>query len=116
MRRFVFGGAAVVLALAVSGPALAGPKSGSGKPVKVGPAGPKVMYSPMGGGKSPAIKFKGGHYYKGKAHCHWGCSCWDVRYCCVIYYCPVTCGWYYFCEPDDCYYPIDYCPYGVYCW
>jgi hypothetical protein len=24
--------------------------------------------------------------------------------------------WYYWCPPDDCYYPVDYCPYGTYSW
>jgi hypothetical protein len=23
---------------------------------------------------------------------------------------------YYWCQPDGCYYPVDYCPYGKYSW
>jgi hypothetical protein len=117
MRRFLFSAAVVVLALAAAGTAQAGPKKPVGPVKKVGPVSPKPVYSPMGGYKSSSpVKFKYGYYYKGKGHCHWTCSCWDVRYGCIVYYCPVTCVWYYFCDLDDCYYPVEYCPYGVYCW
>jgi len=46
----------------------------------------------------------------------WSSRTWDKRYGCNLY-CDAGSGcWYYWCPPDDCYYPIDYCPYGKYSW
>jgi hypothetical protein len=60
------------------------------------------------------VSFKYGYYYKGKEHYHWSYSCYSERYGCTIYWCPCSCCWYYWCRPYDCYYPISYCPTGVY--
>lgn len=61
-------------------------------------------------------KFQHGYYYKGQHHRHWTQSCWLPKYGCHCHWCPCTCVWYYWCVPDECYYPIDYCPYGSYVW
>jgi hypothetical protein len=60
-------------------------------------------------------KFEHGWCYKGKEHHHWSERCYSNRYGCDIFYCPSACGWFYFCEPDCCYYPVSHCPYGKFC-
>jgi hypothetical protein len=57
-------------------------------------------------------KFSQGICYKGKDHCHWSYSCWLPSCGCTCYYCPCTLVYYYWCAPDECWYPITYCPYG----
>jgi hypothetical protein len=52
-------------------------------------------------------KFKGGYYYKGKNHCHWTHKYWWGKYGCYTYYCPSSRRWYYWYQPDDCYYPCS---------
>ena len=59
-------------------------------------------------------KFAQGYLYKGKNHCHWGLIRWDVRYGCNCYWDPCLLVWYYWCEPDQCFYPVSYCPYRRY--
>jgi hypothetical protein len=61
-----------------------------------------------------AKKFEHGRYYPGKNHNHWSYRCWDRRYGCYLYYDPGLCCYYYYCVPDDCYYPVSYCPYRSY--
>jgi hypothetical protein len=56
------------------------------------------------------------YYYPGSDHCQWSCECRDERYGCVLYYDNGCSCYYYYCQPDDCYYPVDYCPYDTYCW
>jgi hypothetical protein len=67
--------------------------------------------------KVPAqgVKFANGFLYKGKNHHHWGPIRWDLRYGCYCYWDPCVLVWYYWCEQDDCYYPVSYCPYRTYC-
>lgn len=55
-----------------------------------------------------------GYYYPGIYHSHWSSRTWLSRYGCYGYYCPSTSVYYYWCVPDNCYYPVNYCPYGVY--
>jgi hypothetical protein len=57
-----------------------------------------------------------GYCYPGKFHKHWDFCCFNKGYGCYLYYCPCTFGWYYFCEPDCCYYPVWYVPYRCYAW
>ncbi len=84
--------------------------------------GPKNIDNPTKGdfGKfkdyhlTHATKFDKGYCYKGKWHDHWQCTCWRPDYGCNLYFCPSVRVWYYWCEPDDCYYPVDYCPYGTF--
>jgi len=57
-----------------------------------------------------------GTYYKGKNCNHWTHSCWWGAYGCNCYWDPCCSAYYYFCVPDNCYYPISHCPYGVYAW
>jgi hypothetical protein len=61
-------------------------------------------------------KFGKGYCYPGKFHKHWDFCCFNKGYGCFLYYCPCTFGWYYFCEPDCCYYPVWYVPYRCYVW
>lgn len=39
-----------------------------------------------------------------------------MRYGCTLYYDPELECYYYWCEPDGCYYPVSYCPYQRYVW
>ena len=57
-----------------------------------------------------------GWCFKGKCHDHWTCCCYIVDYGCNCFWCPCTLVWYYYCVPDDCWYPVTYCPYTVYVW
>jgi hypothetical protein len=58
--------------------------------------------------------FSGGYYYAGREHKHWKSCYFDKRYGCYAYLCPSTKVYYYWCKPDDCYYPISYCPHSTY--
>lgn len=61
-------------------------------------------------------KFEHGYYYKGRDHHHWSREYFSNRYGCTVYTDP-GCGCdYYWCQPDSCYYPVSYCPYGRYGW
>src|SRR5262249_14308586 len=42
--------------------------------------------------------------------CLWNQCCWCNWLGCEIYWCPVTCQWFYFCEPCGCYYLVIECP------
>jgi hypothetical protein len=57
-----------------------------------------------------------GYYFPGKFHNHWNFCCFNKWYGCYLYYCPCTFVWYYWCEPDCCYYPVWYVPYRCYVW
>ena len=57
-----------------------------------------------------------GYSYPGKFHTHWNFCCFNKLYGCYLYYCPCTFVWYYWCEPDCCYYPVWYVPYRCYVW
>jgi hypothetical protein len=61
-------------------------------------------------------KFKGGYYYKGGWHNHWNYRYHAANYGCTLYYDDGCQCYYYWCPPDDCYYPVSYCPYGQYSW
>jgi hypothetical protein len=61
-------------------------------------------------------QFRGGYYYPGRTHGHWAYTVFDARYGCTLYYDPGLTCYYYWCEPDDCYYPVSYCPYDHYVW
>lgn len=61
-------------------------------------------------------RFNYGYRYKGFRWNHWNRHVWSARYNTFIYYNPFTYGWYYWCQPDDCWYPVTYAPYGVYNW
>jgi hypothetical protein len=61
-----------------------------------------------------ATKFAHGYFYPGFNHSHWSRVYIHPVYGCRVYYCPYTLVEYYWCPPDNCYYPISYCPYGTY--
>jgi hypothetical protein len=46
----------------------------------------------------------------------WTFSHYDNRLGCIVYYDPDSPCSYYWCEPDGCFHPISYCPYGRYSW
>ena len=59
-------------------------------------------------------KFDYGYCYYGRTHQHWVSTIFSTDCGCNTYYCPYTEAWYYWCEPDSCYYPVTYCPYGTF--
>jgi hypothetical protein len=127
MKRFMISLAAVGLVLAMGSAAQAGGKSGSGNSKGSFVKGPSNSKNFSGNYKPTSLKndhhdhdFKSdkGHFLKGDYHCYkgkccnfWNYHCWDRRYGCYLYWDPCYCSYYYWCEPDECYYPISYCPY-----
>jgi hypothetical protein len=124
MKRFMISLAAVGLVFAMGGLAQAGGKSGSGG--SKGSNGKNAGSSKSDGRthysttlkKDHDFKFDKGHFFKGDYHCYkgkhcdfWNYHCWDRRYGCYLYWNPWYRSYYYYCDPDDCYYPISYCPY-----
>jgi hypothetical protein len=61
-------------------------------------------------------EYHGGHDFRGRYDHRWERRSWDGRYGCYLYWYPAGRAWHYWCAPDACYYPVDYCPYGVYAW
>jgi hypothetical protein len=115
-----------VVAVAFASQAEASPKS-SGHGHGHGPSG--HVHAPIHHGPSHVshshyknyhvthgTRFHHGYYYRGRNHSHWRCWRWDARYGCICYWDPSVCVWYYWCQPDSCYYPVSYCPYRTYCW
>jgi hypothetical protein len=51
-----------------------------------------------------------------KSYSYWSHNYYSPRYGCTCYYDPYTSCTYYFCVPDNCYYPVTYCPYHCYSW
>ena len=101
MKRVMLGVAAVAMSLAFVATAEAGPKGGS-HGGSMGKSGSHSYHMEHG------TKFKGGYFYKGKDHYHWTYRYWYGKYGCYTYYCPSTCGWYYWYPQDSCYYPVTY--------
>jgi hypothetical protein len=61
-----------------------------------------------------ATPFKFGYFYPGFNHNHWQSRTWSDRYRCFMYFDPgLNCS-FYWCGPDNCFYPVTYCPYGRY--
>lgn len=54
--------------------------------------------------------------YKGMHHGHWSHCCWWGGGHCRCYWDPCTSCYYYYCQPDDSWYPTDYAPYDKYSW
>ena len=59
-------------------------------------------------------KFTHGFYFKGKLHHHWTKKVFFAKLGCYCHWCPNTRGYYYWCAPHGRYYPVSYCPTGVY--
>lgn len=49
-----------------------------------------------------------GHHFRHHHYCGWRHYCWFPSYGCYGYYCPSACSWYYYYEPQQCYYPVSY--------
>jgi len=60
------------------------------------------------------VKKSFGYCYKGYDHCHWYCNKWSSVHNCWFFFDPSCSLWYYWCEPDLCYYPCNYLPYRTY--
>src|SRR5437879_5871480 len=117
MKRFLMSVAAVVLVLAVAASAQAGGKNGGGS----GGGNRRVTTSgatchPTSFSQSYMKTGSFGTYYCGKSCNFWSSRCYDSRYGCSLYFDPCCSSYYYFCVPDDCYYPVSYCPYRCYSW
>jgi hypothetical protein len=61
------------------------------------------------------------YYAPGNCHAYYGRHCnfynnyyYDAGYGCNLYYSPSYHCNYYWCAPHSCYYPVSYCPFGVY--
>ena len=65
---------------------------------------------------SHGVRFAHGYLYRGRDHFHWTARRFDPRYGCDCYFDPCVGCWYYFCVPDNCFYPVNYCPYRIYRW
>jgi hypothetical protein len=50
-------------------------------------------------------KFAKGYDKWGKCH-SWSHYCWSGRFGCYCYYCPTSCCWYYWDEPQCCFCPV----------
>jgi hypothetical protein len=59
-------------------------------------------------------KFKHGYWYDGHKHNHWSRTYWDNRYGAYLYYDPFALAWYYWCAPQNAFYPVSYVPMGTY--
>jgi hypothetical protein len=120
MKSFLSTLAVAILTLACVTQTQAGPKSGGkpspAKPTTVAKTTTTKTITPAAKTKIPApgVKFDKGIFYKGKNQNHWGLIRWDLRYGCYCYWDPCVLVWYYWCEKDDCYYPVSYCPYRTY--
>jgi hypothetical protein len=62
------------------------------------------------------VKKSFGYCYTGFNHNHWYCRSWSTKHGCWFFYDPGCCSWYYWCQPDACYYPCHYLPYQTYCY
>ncbi|MGE3806448.1 MAG: hypothetical protein AB7K24_17405 [Gemmataceae bacterium] len=62
------------------------------------------------------VKKPFGYCYQGYQHQHWSYKCWAPTYGCYVYWDPCLRSYYYWCVPDNCWYPVTYCPYGKFAW
>jgi len=117
MKRFWMSAATLVLGLAVAGSVQAGGKSSgpSRSPRSSGSFHRSESFRPSNYYLTYGKSFHHGYYYPGKYHDHWSYRFWDWRYGCNLYYDSGLCC-YYYCLPDQCYYPVSYCPYKSYAW
>ena len=125
MTRFTHTLAAIGLALALAPAALAGNNKGDhkpapqpnhgttyGKPVTFPYA--KQPYATKNYHLTHGTQFKYGYFYKGIHHKHWVRVYYNPFYRCNVYVDPYTMVEYYWCPPANCYYPMNYVPYGTF--
>ena len=94
MKKVILGVAALVLGLAITGTASAnGPRHGGSH---------RPYYASHG------VKYRGGYYYSGYNHNHWGYKSWNARYNRYHYWDPYLKCFYYWSPSYNCYYPVDY--------
>jgi hypothetical protein len=112
MRRILLIGAAIILSLALVSTVQAGHGGGHGHGGQGGRGGQ------IGGqrGSQRGARVGGGRARSGRRGHRWRSRYFDRRYGCNVFLCAEEGCWYYWCPPDDCYYPIGYCPYGTYSW
>jgi hypothetical protein len=114
MRRILLSVAVAILSLGLVASVHAGPKGGSGG--GHGGKNGKNGGGHMGDHGKGHGDHKGMHSFKGRHGHRWGERRFDRRYGTRIYFNADAGRWYYWCPPDDCFYPVDYCPYGTYSW
>jgi hypothetical protein len=102
--------AALVAVLWLGGSALAAGKSGGSKGGGKAKSAQKSAGSKKGKGSA-----KHHHHHHKHGH-HWARSRYYASYGCTLYYDEDEDCYYYWCQPDNCYYPVSYCPYGRYSW
>jgi hypothetical protein len=59
-------------------------------------------------------EFSWGYAYFGREHRHWTSCYFDERFGCYLYFDPSTQVYYYWCERDVVFYPINHCPYETF--
>jgi hypothetical protein len=106
MRRVLLGLAACALGLGLSGTAQAREhgRPARGHEVRVVRHEARPYYRDHG------HAFRGGYYYAGHQHPHWGYKVWDARYNRYNYWDADLHCFYYWYAPGSCWYPVTYCP------
>jgi hypothetical protein len=69
-----------------------------------------------GNARAARVSRGGGRHSRHLRNHRWSQSRYYSQYGCNLYYDADDQCWYYWCPPDNCYYPVDYCPYGTYSW
>jgi hypothetical protein len=110
MSRLLLIAASGVLTLALANPATAhGPSRSYGS----------SHFSAYHGGHTNSFSYRGSYfstygtrfshgYYFGRNNFYWSSRYWSNRYGCYCYWNPYASGYYYWCAPQSCYYPISY--------
>jgi hypothetical protein len=108
MQRFLTSAAVVALTLTVGGTAMASEREGGRRTFEH----ERMSFRESFGGH----RFEHGYFFRGRDSYRFHHRYFSERYGAYCYYDEYTRCEYYFCVPDDCYYPISYCPYGRYSW
>lgn len=59
-------------------------------------------------------QMRGHFFYAGHHHHHWTYWTFSPHYGVHFYWDPWVQSYFYWCAPDNCYYPVSYVPYGTY--
>jgi hypothetical protein len=107
MHRFLTSAAVVALVLTVGGTAMA-----SEREARRTFEHERMSFRESFGGN----RFEHGFFFRGRDSYRFHHKYFSERYGTYCFYDEYTRCDYYFCVPDDCYYPMTYCPYGRYSW
>jgi hypothetical protein len=108
MQRCLMSAAAAVLALTVGGTAMASERESGRRTFEY----ERVSFHESFHGH----RFEHGYYFHSRDHYRFHHKYFNHHYGTYCYYDEYTRCEYYFCEPDSCYYPMSYCPYGRFSW